>query len=268
MSKIKDDLENKKEFANKETEAYEKGYYFDSARHIHRLDGKNLNGITTILSVIAKPALIQWSANMACDYISQNIVSCFDDFMVVSPANKHFDMEKFDNLLKEARNAHRKKKEKAGDIGTEVHQAVEDYIKSGIVVAPDGLNKELVQKSLNNFIEFATENKVKFLESERNLYSRKYWIGGIVDFVCEIDGEVWIGDVKTASGIYPENFLQMAGYQIMLEEMGLYKNIKGHIVVNLRKDGKMEVKKNCEVDIHREAFLSALTLYRCLNDAK
>jgi hypothetical protein len=255
MGKTKDELEDQKEFANKETEASDKsvGYYFNEKRHIHQLDGKNLNGITTILSVIAKPALIQWSANMAVDFIQNNAT-------VVGG-------EDWDALLKEARTAHRKKKEKAGDIGTEVHQAVEDYIKSKIVGAPDGINKEIVQKSLDNFIEFARGYNVKFLFSERNLYSRKYGIGGIVDFVCEIDGETWIGDVKTASGIYPENWLQMSAYDLMGQEMDLWKNIKGYIVVNLRKDGEIEVKQNCALEGHREAFLSALTLYRHLNDA-
>lgn len=230
-------------------------YTFDKVRHIHTLDGKPLQGITTILGVINKPALIQWSANMAVDYIEQN-------FPTVEQIMK--GEIKLSDIFKEARVAHRKKKESAGDIGTSIHEAVEKYIKEGLKESSD----ELVQKCLNNFIQFSEENNVKFLESEKNLYSREYWLGGIVDFVCEIEGEVWIGDIKTSSGIYPENFLQMAGYQIMLEEMGLYKNIKGHIVVNLRKDGNMEVKKNCEVGSHKKAFLSALELYRCLNDIK
>lgn len=254
MSKIKDTIEDEKRFADKELESCEpKGYEFDKVNHIHKLDGKNLNGITTILSVINKPALIQWSANMAVDFL-QN---------VIKEGVPYAELQ-LSEWFKEAKTAHRKKKEKAGDIGTAIHEAVEKFIKEGLKKNDD----ELVQKCLNNFISFAKENKVKFLESEKNLYSRKHWLGGIVDFICEIDGEVWVGDIKTASGIYPENFLQMAGYQIMIEEMGLYKDIKGHIVVNLKKDGNMEVKKNCEVDSHREAFISAVNLYRCLNNIK
>lgn len=223
-------------------------YEFDVKNHVHKLDGKNLTGITTILSVINKPYLIQWSANMACEYVKNNLK----------------DLKDMDEVLENAKVAHTKKKEKAGGIGTKVHKAVENYINSGELKAED----KLVQRCLNNFISWAKEDKVEFVESEKNLYSRKYWLGGIVDFVCKIDGEIWIGDIKTSSGIYPENFLQMAGYQLMLEELGIYSNIKGHIVVNLRKDGTMEVKKNCEIDSHREAFLSALILYRSLNDIK
>src|ERR1035437_9358592 len=105
MSKIKDTTEDEKRFADKELEASEpKGYVFDSKRHIHQLDGKNLNGITTILGVIAKPALIQWSANMACDYILGNSeVGNRDDEIIYKVSEK---------TVKEARTAHRKKKEK------------------------------------------------------------------------------------------------------------------------------------------------------------
>lgn len=231
-------------------------YEFDEKKHVHKLDGKNLTGITTILSVINKPYLIQWSANMAVEYIRDTAVEKTIDGVHYLLTQGHH--------LEDAKVAHTKKKEKAGGIGTKVHEAVEKYIKSGEMKSDD----KLIQKCLNNFMSWAKEDKVEFVESEKNLYSKKYWLGGIVDFVCKIDGEIWIGDVKTSSGIYPESFLQMAGYQLMLEELGLYENIKGHIVVNLRKDGTMEVKKNCEVGSHREAFLSALVLYRSLNDIK
>ena len=41
------------------------GYQFSEEGHLHILDGKALTGVTTILGVIAKPALIQWSADEA-----------------------------------------------------------------------------------------------------------------------------------------------------------------------------------------------------------
>ena len=49
----------------------EKGYDFDDTgkRHAHYINGKRATGVTTILGVIAKPALIAWSARMAVDYI-------------------------------------------------------------------------------------------------------------------------------------------------------------------------------------------------------
>jgi len=127
--------------------------------------------------------------------------------------------------------------------------------------------EKIAQKMLEKFKDWAVREKVKFLESEIHLYSRKHWIGGIADFVCEIDEEVFVGDVKTSSGIYPENYLQMSAYALMLEEMGR-KNITGTIVVNLKKDGLMETKKSYDMVGNKKAFLAALDLYRALEILK
>src|SRR3990167_1580215 len=87
-------------------------FEFDEKKHLYTLDGKPLTGVTSVLNVIAKPALIQWSANMACDYIRDNYsVGCA-----------------MESLLQEARTAHRKKKEGAADIGTRVHKYLEEWI--------------------------------------------------------------------------------------------------------------------------------------------
>ena len=46
-----------------------KNFTFNKEEHYYELDGKRMYGITTILGVIAKPALIQWAANMAVEYV-------------------------------------------------------------------------------------------------------------------------------------------------------------------------------------------------------
>ena len=220
-------------------------YNFDEKRHIHTFDGKPLMGVTTVLSVISKPALIQWSANMACEYVLDNLK----------------DIKDLESVVKEAKTAHRKKKEKAGDWGTEVHKAIEEWIKDK--KEPE-LKQENQPKVFNLFRNWALENKVKFLESEKHLFSEKLWVGGICDMVFEIDGKKYIGDVKTSSGIYNEAFFQMGAYHLMLEEMGV-DDIEGYIVINLKKDGTMDMKRADNMAINKQAFLSALELYKIIN---
>ena len=231
-------------------------YRFSKEKHIHELlkdnEWKPLQGITSVLSVIAKPALIPWAVKMATDFIA-----------VAWQADIPYSAEAISLILNEAKIAHRKKKEVAGDWGIEVHSEVERYVLDCIAG-----REPIATERIKQFVDWATENKVKFLESEKHLYSEKHWIGGICDLVMEIDGQIWIGDIKTGSGIYPEHFLQMAAYEIMLNEMELYKNITGHIVINLKKDGKFEEKRNAQTETHKQAFLSALNLYRVLNDVK
>lgn len=232
-------------------------YTFDEKEHCHTLDGKPLIGVTTALGVISKPMLIQWSANMAVEYIQDAL----DEGLEIN-----------EDVLKEAKTAHRKKKIIAGDIGTQIHSEVErwvnEYIKTGEYsqIVPTG--NEIVDQCVSNFTGWAVDNQVKFLESEKHVYSKELWIGGILDLVFEMDGKKYIGDIKTSSGIYNEAFYQMGAYHLCLEEMGEAQNIEGYIVINLKKDGKMDLKMADQLDINKETFRHALALYKLINSVK
>jgi hypothetical protein len=233
----------------------QQGFYFDgeNGRHDYFYDGAKMTGCTTILSVIAKPFLIQWAANMAVDYIA-------DKSIFFESTNEY---KTNGDILREARTAHRKKKEEAGTKGTDVHAIIENMIKFAIKER-EGIidcSIEHENKQVENFVEWALKNKVKFLESEKQLYSKELWIAGTCDFICKIDGKVWLGDIKTSSGIYPEYFAQCAGYQIMIDENKLYE-IVGHIIVNLKKTGEFEEKRSISLEDYKRFFLAALDIYR------
>lgn len=236
-------------------------FTFDPIRHIYYLNDQPVTGVTTILGVIAKPALIPWAANMAVDYLSPKALAPFykieGDALVV-------DLDGLDALRTEARSAHRKKKEDAAQKGTDVHALIETIIKDaiatnlGYVQEENDLNDN---PQVKKFTEWATQNKVKFLESEKKLYSETLFIAGTTDFTCEIGGRRYVGDLKTSSGIYYEMFLQCAGYRLMLEEMG-EPEYTGAIIVRCGKDGSFETKENFDYETAKEAFLGALKIYR------
>lgn len=236
----------------------DKIYRFNKQRHLHELlvDGewKALTGVTTILGVLAKPMLIQWSANMAVDYIKNNA------------KNVEFGIGKiqWEELLVEAKTAHRRKKEEAGAKGTSVHSEVENLV-AGLISTNKGVLKgdeSSTNPQVQHFIDWAVKNKVKFLESEKQLYSKELFLGGIVDLVLEIDGEVWVGDIKTGSGIYPEHMAQCAGYELMIQEMGFDRPIKGHIILNLKKDNTFQEKRSVSTEDAKRFFLACVECYR------
>lgn len=235
-------------------------YTFDEEKHVHMLDGKKIKGCTTILDVIAKPALIGWAAGQVVEYIKTNCKE-IDQFVY----------EVTDEDLKNAKVAHRKKKEKAADWGTIVHKAIEMWMKMGVIptsVTAKGGSFILLEEHLvavNNFVTWATENKVEFLVSEKGIYSEEWQIGGIVDFVCKIDGKTFVGDVKTSSGIYESYFLQTSAYAKMLMEMGLYNQFEGMIIVNCKKDGSISVEERKDVAGNIKCFEAAITLHNRLN---
>jgi genome maintenance exonuclease 1 len=246
-------------------------YSFDVKNHIHLLEGKPLHGVTTVLQVISKPQLIQWAANEAIKHVTVNLI--------MSPLDEEKTewKVKFDNftaVLEEARTAHKKKKEKAGDWGTEVHAIIESIVKEAIQFKGfiykgtknyTVYSSEKVKEACDNFVDWAVENKIEFLESEKHVWSEKLWIGGICDLVIKMNGKKYVADIKTSSGIYNEHFFQMAAYAMCLEEMGEHQDVEGYLVINLKKDGTMQTKMVTDMLQNREAFKHALGLYKILN---
>jgi hypothetical protein len=118
------------------------------------------------------------------------------------------------------RSAHVESKNKSADIGTMIHEWLEQFLKAGIEKKP--LPKKPVNPEMRNaieaFLEWTKKNKVKFLESERKIYSIKYKYAGTCDAVATVNGKPTIIDFKTTNSVYPEMFLQTVAYQKALEE--------------------------------------------------
>lgn len=230
------------------------GYSFKETGHLHYFDGKRMTGITSVLQIIAKPALIQWAVNMAVDCIKENLPKEVENEMMLQ-----FQRPDFMDLLEQARKAHTKKKEAAGDVGKTVHAAIKEFIKNKTEPKLD----EQGMKMFENFRKWLTDNKVEILESEKHLYSEKLFLAGICDAVVMIDGKKWLVDFKTGgTRVYAEAFFQMGGYDILLNEMGEHKDIEGYIVLGIFKDGTTEEKRSISNNDNRDAFLAALKIYR------
>jgi len=228
-------------------------YKFNKIKHYHSLDDKPLFGVTTVLNVIAKPALIGWASNMAIKSVRS---TC--------KLNRPDTKNEREEVLLDAKGAHHFIKVAGGNVGTNVHEAIEKWIKKGKMYSG---KDEQVAGMFKLFVKWAKDNKVEFLIAEKNVWSEEHWYGGIVDFVCIINGKRFVGDIKTSNGIYPEHFLQMGAYDICLEEMGDPK-ADGYIIVNLTKDGKIRTKSFVHTKKFRDAFLHALELYKTLKTMK
>lgn len=230
-------------------------FVFDPVKHAYTLDGVAMTGVTTILQVVGdKSALINWSANMAVDFLE----TVYKTDGVIS-----------NTFFKEARTAHRRKKEEAGQKGTDVHFEVEKLV-TGVIGAFGGImdpdtKSEIPQ--VQHFIDWAVKNKVRFLESEKQVYSKTYFFAGTLDFICEIDGKVYVGDLKTSKGIYGRSFFAQCGaYRLCLEEQGYDRAFEGSIIVRIGKDGRFDEEKDVVCSLHYEEdkryFLAALEVYR------
>lgn len=108
--------------------------------HVYTLNDKPLKGVTSVLKVIAKDNLIQWSADEAVSVlgwknpkkfnqgeIDEYFKTFWDKFTKMTPAD-------FWKVLTEARVAYIGKRDKGADIGTIAHKMVEMYADKRIAV--------------------------------------------------------------------------------------------------------------------------------------
>ena len=230
---------------------------FDPKTHKYLIDGKPATGVTTIIGVLAKPALIGWAARMACDFIREN----------ADPVDIEggFDLDVWDKLLEDAKSAHNKKKEAAGEKGTDMHSLVEKYINQSIEKNEGRPHTEGLDELLpvRKFIEWAVDNVDHFLFAERQMYDAELFIAGTADFAyIGKDGKKYMADFKTSSGIYGIDYwLQVVAYRMLAEGEG-DEPYDGATVVRMGKDGSFEVQQLNEYVLYKEAFLACLKLYR------
>lgn len=232
---------------------------FESFRHKYIWEemDKEVKSVTSVLSVINKPALVNWASNMAIDYVSEQI-----------KAGEAYDELQLASVWQKGRTAHWQKKVDAGDIGTFIHNWVEKYIKGESTGMP--VNPEL-KEAISKFLAWVEKHNVKFLLSEQVIFSKKYKYCGTTDFICTIDGKMYIGDLKTSNGIYPEMWLQTSAYRRARSEEFPTEKYHGQLILRIGKDGTFEFARTTDNKAYRkmfEAFVSALTLSNAMEELK
>ena len=261
------------------------GFVFDAGtaekpKHDYYLDGKRMTGVTTILGVLAKPALIPWSARMAVEYAIENAVD-----RGVEEGEKYYTVEA--HTFEEAKTAYAKKRDEGGQKGTDTHALIEAYI--GVCIEKnDGMafesRAEGYPEEIKAFAEWAVKGGIRFLGSEVQMYSKEMFVAGTADFVFEKDGKTFIGDIKTFKKIWDRTpFYQCAGYALMWEEMEdekWWKNreagqeytsesvqkIAGYVIFNLPKEREHNPEEDVlwsfDTEGDTKAFLACLEIYR------
>lgn len=223
---------------------------FDPDAHAYTWGGQFVPGVTSILKVIDKPALIQWSATMASDHFLAQIKGGRTDLTAIH---------------KESKVAHRKKSDAAKAIGHEVHAYAEAFFKKQPLPA---LTSDEAKRGVEAFHRWLSAHTVEILASERRIFSKEHYYAGTCDFVAKIDGEYAVGDIKTSRGIYDEYRFQTAAYQHALqEEKGVTFPVRW-IVRFDKEDGEFEAKPFYNFDLDFQGFKAALMLHRTFQAIK
>lgn len=203
--------------ANK-TEKIERKLYNDTVdltfyptSHRYKVDGVWIPSVTSITGQIDKSTiLLIWAKRMV------------KEALIASEG-----MEMNEMLIDKIANAADDAKNDAADIGSKVHAYCELHVNALMNGTPvpnieDYDEDEHVFNGILAFLKWISDNDVKFTASEQLLYSKEHLYVGTTDFLyTRADEEhkiLHLGDFKTSKGVYMDQFIQMAGYEMAYEE--------------------------------------------------
>ena len=208
--------------------------------------GETFDSVTTILGrAIPKPALINWAKRVTAEYAVENYGQ-LGDLIDTDPAG----------AIDWLKGAAWRQRDKAANIGTAVHAAVERMIlgESWQDIA-DSLESEIERRMFAQFASFVETCKPSFVMAEAPVFNREYGYAGTLDIVAEMDvplvGHIedetdtrrFLIDVKTGKGVYAETALQLVAYR-NAEFIGMPDGseapmppVDGAAVLHIRPDG-------------------------------
>jgi len=230
--------------------------HYDPRSHAYSVNGKIVPGVTSIIQVIGKPALLYWAVNCSLAHIAS-----------VWKPGEGFTADEIKAHLMTAKAAHQRISREAANLGTKVHAWIRQFIIEFINLTEAEVKLPLpdnpqVRKGCEGFLQWTQNNKVQFIKTERKIYSRKHHYAGTLDTYALVNHRLAIIDFKTSGGIYTEMRYQLAAYREAWNEE--HENGKATDCWIVRLDKKTGEVETARFDSHAEdfsAFLGALAIY-------
>jgi len=191
---------------------------------------------TTILRLMAKPALIQWASNMSAEY-AKELLERIKDGEVSLDEVMEMDTAEF---VKEAKMAHKRKSEEAMDIGVRVHEFAHRLFMSMLYNPKEEIQIDCdkdIYEPCSALIEWIGKHDVKPVALEQRVWSKSFGgYAGTFDFVGFVDNKFLTLDIKTARNIYDDHPLQVASYDHAFEERNPGNETDGMMILRLDKE--------------------------------
>jgi len=194
----------------------------------YKIDNIRVPGVTTILGVLNKPALVKWANNLGLKGID---------------SSKYVD-------------------DKA-DIGTLAHQMIADYLRGMDTDTSEYSAGQISQaeNSVLSFYEWEKTHPLKPILIEKPLVSEEYRFGGTIDCLAELDGKPMLIDFKTGKGIYDEMLAQVAAYYHLLKENEY--DVESAMILRIGRDEDegFEERHIGRIGERWQLFLACLQIY-------
>lgn len=186
---------------------------FNEGNHSYWLDGKRIQGVTTILGAgIPKPALPYWAAKSVAEYVIDNR----------DKVEALWEMGG-GSAVAALKQVPWTKRDEAAVKGTAIHAIAEELVHGREVDVPDHL-----LPYVEGYVSLIEEFQIEPLFTELPVAHRLYRYGGKFDIIAKIGAGPWEGrtaliDWKSSKGVYGETCLQTAAYasaEFMLTDEG------------------------------------------------
>lgn len=192
--------------------------------------GPILPSVTTILKAEAKDALVQWAANQTAAFAVANA----DKLLGMSDARGYgflryfWNREPKDPLSGDIDPAshHSGVLKDAGELGDSVHEWAEASLFSEMPYPDVGNRNEKFWECIEVWEQFRKEHNIIPHRVENTVWDERadsdgLGYAGTFDLLCEIDGTLYLLDIKTSRGLYHSTWMQLAALfnaRYLLEE--------------------------------------------------
>lgn len=152
-------------------------------------DGTRVPGVTTVLGLLNKPALVKWANNLGLQGID---------------SSKYVD--------------------ETAKIGTLAHEMIQNYLGGPIpdfsMYSPEQIDR--AENAVLSFYEWERQTGFHMKTSliEQQMVSETLKFGGTIDWYGFIGNERWLIDIKTSKAVYDEHRIQVSAYWGMMVENG------------------------------------------------
>jgi len=136
--------------------------------------------------------------------------------------------------------------DKVSRLGTAIHRFVELDLKGEPYEDPIGPD---MLPGIESYYDWKNKHKIKVIESERILHSKRFRFAGTLDILLEIDGKRYFADLKTGS-VYDKAFVQLSAYKYMAKEMGLPNVDDADLLVIGGADSKSKIADGGAIQMH------------------
>lgn len=198
-------------------------------------EGTIVPGVTTVLGILNKPALVPWANKLGLQGIDST-----------------------------------KYRDEMADIGTLAHYLIMCYLKKE-KPNTDDYSKEQIDKAENcllSFLEWEKGHTIEPILIEESLVSDLYGYGGTIDLYCKLDDEPVLIDFKTGKNIWPEMVYQLAAYEGLLIEHHYPIAQTRLLRIGRDEDEGFEEKVRTGLQLELRLFHNCLAIYQLQKEIK